>query len=49
MEQKKEDCQSCKKGFSVSQKYMIVSSSYILLSSIYGTYIIITELIDLIF
>ena len=48
-EEKKEECKSCKRGLSVGQKSMVVLSFYMLLSSIYGTYIIINELIDLIF
>jgi hypothetical protein len=43
----KEDCQSCKKGLSVSQKYMIVISIYILISGMYGTYKLAELLISL--
>ena len=45
-EEKKEDCKTCKKGLSLGQKSMIVLSFYMLLSSIYGTYIIINQLIE---
>ena len=44
-EQKKEDCQSCKKGLSVSQKYMVGISIYIMITGIYGTY----KLLELLF
>lgn len=46
-EQKKEDCQSCKKGLSKSQWSIIGLSIYMLLTSLYGTYILISKLIDL--
>jgi hypothetical protein len=46
-EEKKEDCQSCKKGLSMSQKYMVGISIYIMISGIYGTYKLFELLISL--
>jgi hypothetical protein len=45
-QEKKEECKTCKKGLSMSQKSMIVLSFYMLLSAIYGTYIIINQLVE---
>jgi len=46
-EEKKEECETCKKGLNVSQTSMIVLSFYILISGIYGTYKIIQNIISL--
>lgn len=37
IEEKSEECQTCKKGYSNVQKGMLLLSIYILISSIYGT------------
>lgn len=48
MEENKKDCQTCKnKGLSGGQWVMVGVSSYILLSSIYGTVQLVKLLIDL--
>lgn len=47
IEENTEECQSCSKGMSTSQKGMVVLSFYILLSSIYGTYVLLQDLISL--
>jgi len=47
-EQPKKECKACKrKSFSKSQWFMVISSSYILFASIYGTIKLIKELINL--
>lgn len=46
-EEKKEECESCSKGMNITQKGMFIFSFYILLSSIYGNYVIIKKLLSL--
>lgn len=46
MEEKNEDCQSCRK-LTNSQKYMVGISVYIMFSGIYGTYKLIELLISM--
>jgi len=47
MEEEKKECESCSKGMNVTQKGMFILSFYILLSSIYGNYVIVKELLSL--
>ena len=46
MEEKKEECSSCKK-FTKSQWFMITISFYMLFSSIYGSVILFKKLMEL--
>lgn len=47
MEEKKENCEDCKKGLSNTQWWLIILSLYMFFSSIYVTYLFIMKLIDL--
>jgi len=47
VEENTEECQSCSKGMSTTQKGMVFLSFYILISSIYGNYRLIIELLEL--
>lgn len=43
-----EECKTCKqKGFTTGQTIMLISAFYILLTSIYGTIVIIKEILSL--
>ncbi len=46
-EEKKEGCKSCKKGFSTGQKFMVVFSVYLLLTSIYGNIVLVKHLMSM--
>jgi|VirMetMinimDraft_7_1064189.scaffolds.fasta_scaffold05332_2 hypothetical protein len=45
-EKKEEGCSSCKKGLDIKQKSMVVLSVYIFITSIYGTYKIIQNVVS---
>lgn len=47
MEEKKEECESCKKGFNLGQKTMVGLSVYLLITSIYGNVKLFQYIIDL--
>lgn len=40
-------CQTCKKGLSTMQKWMVAMSFYILASAIYGTFKLIQDIVHL--
>jgi len=47
MEEKKKECSKCNKGLSKSQWSLFTLSMYLLVSSLYGTYIMISKIISL--